>query len=237
MEPIWASERIPDWLFPILAGGSSTRRAETGRWSVHYRSQLDSPNIAGKAALLTFPNRNRFSSCQDWRVIIICCAAAKLAMSQTLFRSKSSLTSVFCLSVISTQTEVASGPSHILASIQASKWTAIALLPYVAAAHKLVASAPTRLAKKLYAARDSASMEEAWEISKTRYPYTLMSFGVVGSDFSKIVPNFRAVLCAPPFSALFLRKVVSASPTPSNSFSGATFHSKKSKLIFARVPY
>jgi hypothetical protein len=35
-------------------------------------AHLDSPKTAGKAALLTFPNRNRFSSCQDWRVIIGC---------------------------------------------------------------------------------------------------------------------------------------------------------------------
>lgn len=42
------SGRILDLLFPILAG---------------VIAHLDSPKIAGKAALLTFPNRNGFSSC------------------------------------------------------------------------------------------------------------------------------------------------------------------------------
>jgi hypothetical protein len=35
-------------------------------------AHLDSPEPAGKAALLTFPNKNRFSLYQDWRTIIIC---------------------------------------------------------------------------------------------------------------------------------------------------------------------
>ena len=65
-------QRILDWLFPNLAGGSRSRGAKIGRLRLTL-AHLDSPKAASKAAPLTFPNRNRFSSCQDWRVIISCC--------------------------------------------------------------------------------------------------------------------------------------------------------------------
>lgn len=69
---------LAEELFPILASGRRSGRAETGRPRSHLQlvfSRLDLSKAAGKAALFTFPNTNRFSSCQDWRMIISCCNA------------------------------------------------------------------------------------------------------------------------------------------------------------------
>ena len=46
---------------------------------------FNSPKIASKAALITFPNRNRLSSCQDWREIVICCHQEHLSLSALSF--------------------------------------------------------------------------------------------------------------------------------------------------------
>jgi hypothetical protein len=56
-----------------VAGSSCSRGAEKGAFDAGPSTialTFDSLKPAGKAALLTFPNRNRFSSCQDWRLII-----------------------------------------------------------------------------------------------------------------------------------------------------------------------
>lgn len=62
--------------------------------------------------------------------------------------------------MISAQIDVASDPSQILFKKQADRCTAIAPLPDVAAAQRLVASAPTRLANMPKLPRPSGLMED-----------------------------------------------------------------------------
>lgn len=102
---------------------------------------------------------------------------------------------------------MASGASHILASIQASRWHWIAAWPEVAAAHSAVASAPTLCTKGPYEKVSPLGFAVALlDISDARIPYALISSGVLGRMPLNSRPSFRAVVCCVPFCASSSRK-------------------------------
>jgi len=107
----------------------------------------------------------------------------------------------FCFSTNSTQTEIALELVNILASIQASKCTAIAPAPEVAAAYILAVSSSIWLEKMLFLPEDFGSTPATEEMSETLFPYALNSTGVEGSDPSNKAPRRLAVLCDAPSSA------------------------------------
>lgn len=97
-ELTWWSEGVFLLRFEISAFSSARkfvyyRLAEeakqvTLRLTLAHHAHLDSPKTVGKAALLNFPNGNRFSSCQDWCVIMRCSILAALYRLSSRLRSR-----------------------------------------------------------------------------------------------------------------------------------------------------
>lgn len=77
--------------------------------------------------------------------------------------------------------------------MQASKWTEMAPLPDVAAAHIEVPSAPVKSEKMPSIDLSFKSDKDEPAISEALVPYAATSCGVAGTRPSKSAPSFRAV--------------------------------------------
>lgn len=106
-------------------------------------------------------------------------------------------------------------------SKHASKCTAIAARPDVAAAQIEVASGPKNSANIPLPELSTSAMLALFAISDALLPYASTSLGVSGIIVSNNAPSLRAVICVEPDSAMSRRRVVRAEPTPPNS-SGAS---------------